>query len=187
MRLVQGFGNVGAWAAEIYQEQGGIVQAVSDAFGAIYNEKGLDIKALRQHLAEGNMLDAFPEGRLTLRPPTPTPPHPQWGRACHDGRPQQQALEARSIVCGQSSQNTTSYGQKTGTIAGGLLAESVMGCQQASLVFFGGQPQARQGLLCRAIDRGRRMQLNALQGRRSTRSPSWGCRATCWCQPPSGA
>ena len=68
MCLVQGFGNVGAWAAEIYQEQGGIVQAVSDAFGAIYNEKGLDIKALRQHLAEGNMLDAFPEGRLTLRP-----------------------------------------------------------------------------------------------------------------------
>ena len=91
MRLVQGFGNVGAWAAEIYQEQGGVVQAVSDAFGAVYNEQGLDIKALRQHLAEGNMLDAFPEGRLTLSSGAGSDIY-----FC----PQQQALDARRIVCG---------------------------------------------------------------------------------------
>ena len=59
---MQGFGNVGAWASEIFQEQGGKVVAVSDAFGAIYNEKGLDIKALRKHIASGSPLKDFPEG-----------------------------------------------------------------------------------------------------------------------------
>ena len=59
---MQGFGNVGAWASEIFQEQGGKVVAVSDAFGAIYNEKGLDIKALRKHIASGTALKDFPEG-----------------------------------------------------------------------------------------------------------------------------
>ena len=58
----QGFGNVGAWAGEILQEQGGKVQAVSDAFGAIYNEAGLDIKALRKHLKTGGTIDSFPGG-----------------------------------------------------------------------------------------------------------------------------
>ncbi|CAK0786719.1 hypothetical protein CVIRNUC_009933 [Coccomyxa viridis] len=60
--VIQGFGNVGAWASEIFQEQGGKVVAVSDAFGAIYNEKGLDIKALRKHIASGTALKDFPEG-----------------------------------------------------------------------------------------------------------------------------
>lgn len=54
---------MGAWAGELYQEQGAIVQAVSDAFGAIYNESGLDIKAVRAHLAEGHSLDSFPHGQ----------------------------------------------------------------------------------------------------------------------------
>ena len=59
---------MGAWAAEIYQEHGAIVQAVSDAFGAVYNESGLDIKALRAHLAEGNSLDTFPDGKDSKDP-----------------------------------------------------------------------------------------------------------------------
>ena len=37
--------------------------AVSDAFGAIYNEQGLDIVALRKHIAEGKPLKEFPEGK----------------------------------------------------------------------------------------------------------------------------
>ncbi|BDA50123.1 Glutamate dehydrogenase [Coccomyxa sp. Obi] len=57
-----GFGNVGSWAAEIFEEQGGKVIAVSDAFGAIYNENGLDIKALRRHISDGDLLSAFSEG-----------------------------------------------------------------------------------------------------------------------------
>ncbi len=60
--LLQGFGNVGSWAAQIFEEHGGKVVAVSDAFGAVYNEKGLDIKALRRHIANEDLLSAFSEG-----------------------------------------------------------------------------------------------------------------------------
>jgi glutamate dehydrogenase (NAD(P)+) len=45
--LPQGFGNVGAWAADILTEMGGRVIAVSDVSGAIHNDRGLDIKGLR--------------------------------------------------------------------------------------------------------------------------------------------
>ena len=58
----QGFGNVGAWAAEIYTEQGGIVTTVSDASGALHNDAGLDIVALRKHLAGGWKLTDYPNG-----------------------------------------------------------------------------------------------------------------------------
>mmetsp|Transcript_21565 Transcript_21565/g.59934 ORF Transcript_21565/g.59934 Transcript_21565/m.59934 type:complete len:452 (+) Transcript_21565:314-1669(+) len=60
--VFQGFGNVGAWAAELAMEKGGIVVAVSDADSAIYNEAGLDIPALRQHVAQKNPLSEFPGG-----------------------------------------------------------------------------------------------------------------------------
>lgn len=42
---VQGFGNVGTWAARLLSERGLIVQAISDISGAYYNEKGIDIEA----------------------------------------------------------------------------------------------------------------------------------------------
>jgi glutamate dehydrogenase (NAD(P)+) len=46
--VVQGFGNVGSVAAEIAEEHGAIVIAVSDATGGIYNPKGLPVKGLYQ-------------------------------------------------------------------------------------------------------------------------------------------
>jgi len=42
--VVQGFGNVGSIAAELLQEQGATVVAVSDVSGGLYNRKGLDVK-----------------------------------------------------------------------------------------------------------------------------------------------
>jgi glutamate dehydrogenase/leucine dehydrogenase len=74
--LWQGFGNVGSWAAEIFEEQGGKVLAVSDAFGAVYNAQGLNIKALREYIRAGNTMDTFPEGNPPP-PPSQTPP-PIW-------------------------------------------------------------------------------------------------------------
>ena len=61
-RLLQGFGNVGAWAAEILADMGGKVLAVSDAWGAVQNPEGLDVKELRRHLAAGGKLADFPGG-----------------------------------------------------------------------------------------------------------------------------
>jgi len=42
---VQGFGNVGSWAARLLNERGLVVQAISDISGAYYNEKGIDVTA----------------------------------------------------------------------------------------------------------------------------------------------
>lgn len=42
---VQGFGNVGSWAARLLSERGLVIQSVSDISGAYYNEKGIDILA----------------------------------------------------------------------------------------------------------------------------------------------
>lgn len=47
---VQGFGNVGATAAELLAEQGCTVVAVSDVTGGYYNEHGLDLKEMRAYV-----------------------------------------------------------------------------------------------------------------------------------------
>jgi len=44
---IQGFGNVGSWAARFLAEAGARVVAVSDQHGGIYDERGLDIEAVR--------------------------------------------------------------------------------------------------------------------------------------------
>ena len=43
--VVQGFGNVGSWAARLLSERGLLVQAISDISAAYFNEKGIDILA----------------------------------------------------------------------------------------------------------------------------------------------
>ena len=49
---VQGFGNVGSWAARLLNERGLVVQAISDISGAYYNEKGIDIPAAVKYREE---------------------------------------------------------------------------------------------------------------------------------------
>ena len=39
----------------------------ADAYGAVRNDKGLDIPALRKHLTEGGKLQDFPGGEFTLK------------------------------------------------------------------------------------------------------------------------
>ena len=58
--VVQGFGNVGSWAARIIADLGAKVVGVSDAFGAIHHEDGIDVHALRSHLDGGAQLSDFP-------------------------------------------------------------------------------------------------------------------------------
>lgn len=57
---IQGFGNVGSWAARIANERGYRVVAVSDVRGGIVAEGGLDIPALLAHLAETGSVVDFP-------------------------------------------------------------------------------------------------------------------------------
>ncbi|XP_075485323.1 glutamate dehydrogenase A-like [Primulina tabacum] len=56
--VVQGFGNVGSWAAKLIHEKGGKVVAVSDITGAVRNRNGIDILALLEHKeATGQLTD----------------------------------------------------------------------------------------------------------------------------------
>ncbi|HEV2813754.1 MAG TPA: Glu/Leu/Phe/Val dehydrogenase dimerization domain-containing protein [Solirubrobacteraceae bacterium] len=50
---VQGFGNVGSWAARILQHLGCKIVAVSDHTGSIHSENAIDTDDLARHLAEG--------------------------------------------------------------------------------------------------------------------------------------
>ena len=56
---VQGMGNVGGTAAEIFYKNGQKVVAVSDYTGGLYCEDGLDIPAIRKFISEGNTLDKY--------------------------------------------------------------------------------------------------------------------------------
>lgn len=57
---VQGFGNVGSWAARLLSERGLLVQAISDISGAYFNDKGIDIEgAVKYREANKGSLEGF--------------------------------------------------------------------------------------------------------------------------------
>jgi glutamate dehydrogenase (NAD(P)+) len=60
---IQGFGNVGSFAARFLHEQGAKVVAVSDVAGGIHNPDGLDIPALLKHHTATGHVGAFPGSR----------------------------------------------------------------------------------------------------------------------------
>lgn len=57
---IQGFGNVGSFAAAFLQEEGAKVVAVSDVKGGIWNADGLDVGAVQQWVAERGGVGSFP-------------------------------------------------------------------------------------------------------------------------------
>ena len=67
--MLQGFGNVGSWAARIIAQLGATVIAVSDAHGAVHAEDGLDPEALALHVREGGKVAEFDgEGAEAITP-----------------------------------------------------------------------------------------------------------------------
>jgi glutamate dehydrogenase (NAD(P)+) len=58
--VVQGYGNVGSWAARILQQLGAKMVGASDATGAIRGDAGIDADELAAHLREGGRLTDFP-------------------------------------------------------------------------------------------------------------------------------
>ena len=60
---IQGFGNVGSFAASLLEERGVEVQAISDVSGAYFNDKGIDIRAAIKYREENNgSLEGFDGG-----------------------------------------------------------------------------------------------------------------------------
>ena len=64
---VQGFGNVGSWAARIMQQLGAKMVGASDATGAIRSDAGIDADDLAEHIKQGGKLTEFP-GAETISP-----------------------------------------------------------------------------------------------------------------------
>jgi len=57
--VVQGFGQVGTALAELLDAEGAKIVAVSDVFGGIFNGDGIDIPALKTHVAETGKVVGF--------------------------------------------------------------------------------------------------------------------------------
>ena len=57
--VVQGFGNVGSWAARIMQQLGAKMVGVSDADGAIHSEAGIDADKLAEIVADGGIVTDY--------------------------------------------------------------------------------------------------------------------------------
>ncbi len=57
---IQGFGNVGANAAELFAEAGAKIVAVQDHGGSLYNGRGLDVRALAEHVVQFGSVSGFP-------------------------------------------------------------------------------------------------------------------------------
>ncbi|MEO8296780.1 MAG: Glu/Leu/Phe/Val dehydrogenase [Burkholderiales bacterium] len=61
---VQGFGNVGSTAAELFAAAGARIVAIQDQAGTIANANGLDVAGLQAHLASGGTLTGWREAEV---------------------------------------------------------------------------------------------------------------------------
>lgn len=59
---IQGFGNVGSWAARFLYDRGAKIVAIADATGAIYRKSGVDINALTAHTQARGSISGFDGG-----------------------------------------------------------------------------------------------------------------------------
>jgi glutamate dehydrogenase (NAD(P)+) len=60
--VVQGFGNVGLYAAKLFEERGCKVCGISDVTGAFYNKDGIDIPLAIDHAVKNRGLEGFKGG-----------------------------------------------------------------------------------------------------------------------------
>ena len=58
---VQGYGNVGSWAAEYMEEEGAILIAAADSTATIYDPQGINAKKLRLYKESRKALKDYPE------------------------------------------------------------------------------------------------------------------------------
>lgn len=62
--MVQGFGNVGSWAARLLVALGARLVAIEDVTGAVYNANGMDIDRLTAHVQSHGGVARFPGGEF---------------------------------------------------------------------------------------------------------------------------
>jgi glutamate dehydrogenase (NAD(P)+) len=65
--VVQGYGNVGSWAARLMQDLGCKMVGASDAYGAVRSDDGIDAYELAEHVRDGGQVPEF-EGVDSIEP-----------------------------------------------------------------------------------------------------------------------
>lgn len=60
--IIQGFGNVGSWAARLFTEKGATVVGIADISGGYLNPEGIDLPAALAHLKTNRTLEGFTGG-----------------------------------------------------------------------------------------------------------------------------
>jgi glutamate dehydrogenase/leucine dehydrogenase len=63
--VIQGFGNVGQWAARVLSKMGAIIVAVSDSQGGVYAEEGLNVEAAIEHKENEGTISEFTGEKVT--------------------------------------------------------------------------------------------------------------------------
>ncbi|KAJ3363798.1 glutamate dehydrogenase [Allomyces javanicus] len=63
--IIQGFGNVGYWAAKFFERNGAKIIGVAEREGGIFNENGLSVEALLQHRKQTGTFEGFADGTFT--------------------------------------------------------------------------------------------------------------------------
>ena len=61
--VIQGFGNVGSYAAKFLHEYGCKIIGVSDVTGGLYDPDGLDVPSLFEHNSQNRTIDGFNQGK----------------------------------------------------------------------------------------------------------------------------
>jgi glutamate dehydrogenase/leucine dehydrogenase len=59
---IQGFGNVGSWAAKLLADEGMKIVAISDHTGGVYNADGLDVRHAVQYVKTNGTLEGYTGG-----------------------------------------------------------------------------------------------------------------------------
>jgi len=62
--VVQGFGNVGYWAAKFFYDAGAIIVGVAEYDGSIYNEKGINVNDLKKHWDAERKISTYKKATL---------------------------------------------------------------------------------------------------------------------------
>lgn len=63
--IIQGFGNAGSNAAQLFSKEGAIIVGIADSRGGIYDEKGFDVADLLAFKQETGSVSTYPKGTKT--------------------------------------------------------------------------------------------------------------------------
>ena len=62
--IIQGFGNVGYYAAKVLEENGAIIVGIAEYEGGLYNAKGIDVDDLKKYQKENKTIRNYPKAKF---------------------------------------------------------------------------------------------------------------------------